>query len=314
MSIAHSTISAPVGADAQAGRRWIYLKLYLGRMVDRMDPLIVRLAGALGRQDHVAQWFFIRYVDEGGIHLRLRVQAIEAQADHVRGRVLHICTGLLNQLHDLPPGDYFPMVATPGFDDELQRVMNPHVDVRIAEAAYEPELEKYGGADAMPAAEAVFAQSTLIAADIIAAEAQGLLSRKSLVPSLMAETYAAILPARNAASFWREYAYYWLNGRSPASDDWRATFFQKGEQLTSENVSVTCYQMPAGGPAQRIVARWRRALDEAIQHVGAIPAAEPEVLCFNFAHLMNNRLGVASLEEAYIATLLEQAALGQAAR
>jgi hypothetical protein len=36
--------------------------------------------------------------------------------------------------------------------------------------------------------------------------------------------------------------------------------------------------------------------------------AKREVLCFNFMHLMNNRLGLSALEEAYMSALLEQQA------
>ena len=291
-------------------RDWLYLKLYLGRAVDRVDRLVIELDRVISQRPDVQGWFFIRYVDEQGIHLRLRVLPAAGARDALREHLVHACATRLSRAYELPAGTYFPMVATPGFEDTLALVTDAHNDVRVIEADYEPETDKYGTGTAMAVAEDLFVASTEIACAILNDEDEGLYARKSLVPALMHETYRAFLPRTDAATFWREYCFYWLGGKSLAAGDWRDTFFAKAAQLDEEGVPVLALEQEDGRPARFQVTRWQQALAHAAQQYAALGSEggdlNPEVLCFNFAHLMNNRLGIASLEEAYMAALIER--------
>lgn len=288
---------------------WVYVKLYLGRAVDRMDRLLIELAGQRVLTGQALQWFYIRYVDQGGVHVRLRAKARPGEREQLSRALVDACADLLAELPGYPPGDYNPMVTMPGFEASLERITAAHNDVTVVEDRYEPETDKYGARPGTDVAETLFYQSSVIAARILQEEEHGRLSRKDLVPLLMHEACEVFIAPDDRASFWREYSYYWLNGRSPAADDWRATFAEKGEELQRRGVPVVARPQRLDAGAGELFAAWRRALREAAAGYEALKGrvdAGAEVLCFNFVHLMNNRLGLAALEEAYMAALLER--------
>ncbi|MEW6703335.1 MAG: thiopeptide-type bacteriocin biosynthesis protein [Pseudomonadota bacterium] len=288
---------------------WVYVKLYLGRAVDRMDRLLIDLASQPVLTGQAQQWFYIRYVDQDGIHVRLRAKARPGEREALARAVMDACADLLAELPGYPPGDYSPMVTMPGFEASLERVTAAHHDVKVVQDRYEPETDKYGARPGIDVAEALFHQSSLIATRILREEEHGRLSRKDLVPLLMHEACETFIAPDDRASFWREYSYYWLNGRSPAADDWRATFAEKAQELQQRGIAVVARPERLDGAARELSAAWRRALREAAAGYQALKGrvdAGAEVLCFNFVHLMNNRLGLAALEEAYMAALLER--------
>ncbi|RJE85820.1 thiopeptide-type bacteriocin biosynthesis protein [Paracoccus onubensis] len=292
---------------------WIFLKIYLGEAVDRMDWMIGEVARMVQREDRqdLAKWFYLRYLDKDGIHIRLRVlPKDQADADRIRTGLIDGIADRLSRINAQPPSDYAPMVTMPGFEEQIEQVTIAHNDVRVLEAVYEPEHDKFGGPEGMPVAETLFWKSSVIAARIIGSEAEGLLSRKSLIPRLMHEVFEAFRPDTDAETFWREYSYYWLGARTPAAEDWRDRFHDKAADLAAEGISPLT---PHGASQQdfaAIAADWRSALDVAARGYHALEGraeVNSEVLTFTFAHLMNNRLGIASLEESYMAALLEQA-------
>ncbi|ETX12950.1 hypothetical protein OCH239_15135 [Roseivivax halodurans JCM 10272] len=299
---------APVTTDPN----WIFLKIYLGEAVDRMDWMIAEVARLSARRDDLRKWFFLRYIDKDGIHVRLRVLPTdEASADTIRADLIDATADRLSRIHAQPPGDYAPMVSLPGFEEQIEQVTAAHNDVRVVEAAYEPEHDKFGGAAGMPIAETLFFRSSEIAARLIELDADGALSRKSLIPRLMHETFEAFRPGTDPATFWREYSYYWLGARTPAAEDWRDRFAEKAADLADDGISPLAPLGAAQGEFDALVSDWRTALDAAAADYAALggqAGINAEVLAFTFAHLMNNRLGIASLEEAYMAALVEQAA------
>lgn len=290
---------------------WFYLKLYIGEAIDRMDGLVIRVGKALSEIEGLDSWFFIRYVDESGFHVRLRVRPRADSYSGVRPGVDKICADALGRLHEFVPSTYYPMVVPPGLEELSRQGSVAHNDVTLVEAQYVPEADKYGGASGVQAAESLFNASSELAVRILSEEAQGLYSRKTVVPLLMAECFRVFPSKAGAGAFWRQYSLYWLGGDIPAADDWRTKFFQKGLSLAEERVEV-CPALGALPIAlQDCLRDWRRALEAAARRyreLGSEAETAPEVLCFNFAHLMNNRLGLSGLEETYMAALLEQRA------
>ncbi len=294
--------------------RWVYVKLYLGRAIDRMDRLLIALAAEPVLTERAQAWFYLRYVDERGIHVRLRALAREGDdAESLLRVVIDMSADRLAELHSYPPGDYSPMVSMPGFEEGLARVTAAHNDTNVAEDRYVPETDKYGARPGMDIAERVFHQSSQLAVQVLQLEERGRLSRKDLVPVLMHDAAEAFIPAADRATFWAEYSYYWLNGRSPAADDWRQTFADKGRELSERGIRLVAPDSQLGPEARGIVTAWRACVKQAAADYAALGRradTTAEVLGFNLVHLMNNRLGLAGLEEAYIAALLERQAQG----
>lgn len=290
---------------------WIYFKLYVGQAIDRMDQLIVRIGETVPRLHGLQSWFYIRYFDDMGVHIRLRARPQPGEKEPLEVQLSQLCANSLNTLHELVPSSYYPMVVPPGMEEAMQRVAEGggHQDVRIVSDRYEPEVDKYGGPLGVAIAEDVFAVSSDIACRVLAAEEAGQHSRKDLIPLFMSESLRLCMPDADPAAFWREYSFYWLGGNTPAAGDWREKFLAKSAELEEQGVAVVPADDTLDEQAAGWVRSWRDALSSAVaryREMAAVVDANPEVLAFNFAHLMNNRLGIASLEEAYMATLLEQ--------
>ncbi|AGT10939.1 thiopeptide-type bacteriocin biosynthesis protein [Paracoccus aminophilus] len=289
---------------------WVYLRLYLGAAMDRMDWLLIEIQKLVNANPRIGRWFYIRYVDDGGIHIRLRAQALPEDAARLSIELNDGVAMILARISSQPPGNYAPMVAAPGYTEQIETLSIAHNDIRLKLTTYEPEYDKFGGPVGMPIAEELFHVSSEIACDLLQAEAVGQLSRKSVLPALMRACFDAFQPQTDPVVFWREYAYYWLGSKTPAAEDWRDRFRRKAEELDASGISTFDPDPRIRALTQPLIARWTEALGQAASAyaaAGTTTDADAEVLTFNIAHLMNNRLGIAVLEEAYIASLLEGA-------
>jgi thiopeptide-type bacteriocin biosynthesis protein len=292
---------------------WIYFKLYLGEAAIKVDSLIVDLARALVAFDRFERWFFLRYIDKGGAHLRVRVQARPGELAETTGAIRQICARSLEKLPTLPVRGHRPMVVPLGAN--MSEPNGPPLEggrrasVRVESEVYEPELDKFGGVEGMAVAEDNFDASSRIAWQLLAAEVEGKASRKTVVPCFMAEAIAAFPPAVGLREFWREVALRWLGGDTPAAREWRDRFLEKGQQLRAEGVSVLAREDQLSPVEAEAVSAWRTALRKAAEGYARVRDrgnATNDVLAFNLNHLMSNRLGLTALEEAYMATLVEQ--------
>jgi thiopeptide-type bacteriocin biosynthesis protein len=299
--------------DPAGVAEWIYLKVYLGQAYDKFDALILEVVPKILALELFERWFFLRYLDEKGVHLRLRFQVPAGNTARLAGPIRGLCEKGLEEVTRLPPADYRPMVLPPGYD--AQRSPSAAATVGIVTEAYEPELEKFGGARGMPIAEALFEASSRIALAVLGDEREGLYSRKTIAPCLMNVVHDAFGPAEGVPRFWRNYSFYWLGGETMAAEDWRARFFEKGTRLREEQVPIVWPEdLPAR--ATQLTQEWRAELQRAATgyaHIEDLGQVTTDILAFNFTHLMNNRLGLISLEEAYLAALLEQRADGDKA-
>jgi len=245
----------------------------------------------------------------------LRARPRRENEEQLKNELSHLCANSLNTLHELVPGTYYPMVVPAGFEEAMQRdgggLGSMPNDVTMMADRYEPEIDKYGGLIGIHFAEDVFQASSEIACRILADETAGRYSRKDLIPLLMSDCVEAFVPDADGAAFWREYSFYWLGGNTPAAGDWREKFFEKSSELAELGIPVVPDLALLPPSARELATRWRDCLGVAAQRyrdMASVVDANHEVLSFNFAHLMNNRLGISSLEEAYMATLLERRA------
>ncbi|MFI7102025.1 lantibiotic dehydratase [Streptomyces sp. NPDC050161] len=124
----------PPGTVHLPGGEWLQLCLYTP--AERHEELLAtQLPPLLGQlPDQVDRWFFLRYQDAAGPHLRLRFHA--------------------------PPsvlaGDLLPLLH-----ERAAALHTGGLTGRVVWDSYDPELERYGGPDAMAAAERVFHADSL---------------------------------------------------------------------------------------------------------------------------------------------------------
>ena len=140
-----STPSAEAGGRRSfpPGSRWLYAKFYAGRVAgdalvrDRLGPLCARLV----EEGAAERWFFVRYEDPHP-HIRLR---LEGEPSGLRERALPL-------LGELAEG-----------------LMERRMSWRLVLDTYEPEVERYGGPEAIDHAHRWFCADSEAAAEALAA-------------------------------------------------------------------------------------------------------------------------------------------------
>lgn len=300
--------------NADAARTDAFLLEVVGPAMDG-----ARLLGQL------ESWFFIRYW-ECGPHLRLRVKNMRPDAyarllAQLRARLPDYC----GDGGDLPAAYPDEMVfERSDVDPGARRWL---AQGSVLEIAYEPELTRYGGVQALAVSERLFAGSAALAMQIIAAApdanvrrtrgllltcaalAAGTRTRASLVAFLrdMQRNWQAILgdvanlneDARNVsltqrARYLALIAHLQGGGEAPEGIA-RAWWLMLQEacgawRQLAEQGQLVC---PANGQAVRDAASLERAIAALID---------------SHIHMMNNRLGLLPEVEYWYARMLELAA------
>lgn len=283
---------------------WIYVRLYSGTVHNGLDRLIVSLGPELRRLPGLCSWFFIRFADTGGTHLRLRAQFATDGADTME----RLCTETLRTLPRQRPFIYSPALRI----SMSEAALDPQPVIRIVRDTYVPETEMFGSGG-MARAEALFHTSSEIALEVLLSEDRGVYSRKSLVLAFMEMARLAFVPELEPQEFWHQYAWCWYAqavGDDPAL--WTG-FDEKAQRLAAQGVLDTALQVPVA--AEFLLARWHTVLAHYAEAYRAdctndIPISR---LAVRFAHLMNNRLGLYPLEDAYYGTLLRSVHAREAA-
>ncbi|PDP87096.1 lantibiotic dehydratase [Glycomyces fuscus] len=143
--------------DRDHGRAWVYARLYCGHAAaDQVVGRAHRLAADLRAAGAADQWFFLRYQDGDGYHVRVRVRPAE-------------------------PG------ARPGVlaavDALGARMSAEGLVSRVVLDEYVPEVARYGGTEGLRAAEGLFTASS----DRVAAALPGLADESARLHQAVAD-------------------------------------------------------------------------------------------------------------------------------
>lgn len=152
---------------------WLFVRLYAGRTASAFDRLVADAIPAVLARGLHERWFFLRYADEGGPHVRLRLR------------------------------------PRPGLGDELAaalEAMAREAGARAAFDVYVPELETFGGTAGIAIAEELFELSSEIAIELVRNEQAGGGARRAHCAELMALVVAAFPPPGVEQRFWSLYA------------------------------------------------------------------------------------------------------------
>jgi thiopeptide-type bacteriocin biosynthesis protein len=284
----------------ETDKRWIYYKIYPGDEA-RTDYLVTGALAEISRLPDARQWFFVHYTDEAGPHLRLRVQA-HRDPGQLQERIRHVLEQALARLPTLPPTSYRPTITpTSGPVVAEPAARSAHLELE----RYQPDVESFGERGVL-IAEHLSCASSEAAVRVLTDEYQQHYSRKTLVPLLMHATGTAFVPDADS-SLWRDYASYWLAYAADHEVEWLPRFTAKADKLRADGVCVVEPDSETPGEAVEVLTAWRAAVAsaaEAFRFVDDDPPRSPQDLAFHFLHLMNNRLGIMPIEEAYFATLI----------
>jgi thiopeptide-type bacteriocin biosynthesis protein len=290
---------------------WLYFKIYVGgagmaHLEHLLAEVVPRALGARG----AAAWFFIRYADEEGVHLRLRIKA-RGDAAEAASCVEQVLWSGTRALGDVTTSSHRPVVSIPGasvLDPWLGKACSP----RVERAEYEPEVETFG-VRGITAAEELFQVSSNIAVRVVQLERARRIDRRTLSPALMAAVPEAFCPAVSRRDFWGAYAHYWVARHRERLAGYRFTelFAEKARKLLERGIPVVPPDDTFEPEARALLSRWRTGLQRAAAAFAARESAlSGHALSFSFIHLMNNRLGAWFLEEVYFARLLAECAAG----
>ncbi|MBV9163695.1 MAG: thiopeptide-type bacteriocin biosynthesis protein [Pseudonocardiales bacterium] len=259
---------------------WLYYRIYPAAGV-HIDSLLVRVLRPVLERLRTdvpgLRWFFLRFIDAGGVHVRLR---------------LHAPLPALEQTEHLLDG---ALVAA----RQPVRGRRPLCD-SFGTHLYAPETEKFGAGVGIRLAEDLFHASSWMVL--------GLLTDDGCTPRV---AYAAAhlldllgtLPMEQQAGFLYHYAWYWAGGPTG-----RTTGFATADAAAYERaarVLVRARQVLASPSSGKVLRRYcvqyRAEMEGPGRH--RVPRTD-YLLLFHHLHLTHNRLGVSVATEAALARAL----------
>ncbi len=288
---------------------WLSYHLYVGRHYELMDELLTGAVTQLRKAYGQHGSFFIRFVDEGGPHVRIRFRVPLAEQKDVDREVMVAATRDLDRLSSLPPSLYVPLVRYEQQAEPFIFSESWDAPVEIRRKAYEPEWDVYGDRGAgMDISEQLFDVSSDLAQEVLALEKAGLPNlRKTLATALADQVLAVLVPERERDEFLNFYASYWLAATS-LEGTIQERSRQKIDELRAAGIAVIADPAQLDPRAAAIISRWEESLKSTVRRyqteTQVFNASQMQKLRFNYLHLMNNRLGINALEEGYLATLM----------
>lgn len=127
-------------SQRRGGESWFYVCIYGARalqddVIRHHLPALLAVAADAGMD----RWFYVRYTDEGGHHVRLRLHGEQDKLSAIGTTVI----------------------------DALMRLQDDRLVGRWVVDDYDPEVERYGGTKAMSAAEQLFAADSEAALQLL---------------------------------------------------------------------------------------------------------------------------------------------------
>lgn len=276
---------------------WLYLKLYPGRL-DLLDALIADVVGPFMTRHGTdsLRWFFLRYYDSAGPHVRLRLY-MEPDAADAALRALDLAPGFVD-LRALRRADS----AVPGMLAPLGGAVSwGEADVVVD--LYEPEWTKWGGALYLPVAERMFERSSVVALDLIKLTRRGWLDRLAIGSAIIGRSLDEVgLLGDERARFLGEHFRWWSGGDSLTAPQRHA--IDNVADAVAGPVRARQGEHWQQGDAAQAISDFTRALAKTLPISN--PEQKPAYLLFHHLHLMLNRVGVSPQEEALLSLIAAQ--------
>lgn len=283
---------------------WLFYRLSPGGP-GRMDAAIggpVRRAARILRDDAGCEsWFFLRYLDDRGPHVRLRVRAVDRDGGDRLAELLEAdLHPALEELAGREPHERRPLLPTP---KRLALGRGEHLG--LEHDVYEPEWRKYGGAEGVAIAEELFRVSSnvVLAVD---GERLGSADRAALALTLMTAAGDAALPLDERQEFWRRYAGWWTGEQRGLQHGARlAAIVGRAADQVGATLRRAATVMWGAGRVRAAADLYAWGIQSMLGEARArrVRLGVPH-LAFHHIHMTNNRLGMTLIEEALLAAVL----------
>ncbi|MBV8688178.1 MAG: thiopeptide-type bacteriocin biosynthesis protein [Alphaproteobacteria bacterium] len=287
---------------------WICWHLFYHSNQDAILAEAVKpLVDELDAGGHLSGFFFLRYWD-GGPHLRLRFRpAAAAFAPALVERVESALRAGVRETPSTAPIDAVTYARMAGHLGRAEGVEAESLrpDNLLERRDYVPETGKYGEGAGMACAERIFSASSRAALDSLVrrpdrrgAIGAGLLAMLSGLSALGHDAASAKAFLARYAGFWGEHAKT-VQGEA----------VRHGAVTAAPALAEVAQAILGGGRIPGPLAGWARALSGAREALGLRPGVEPDArrdfLATNYFHTHNNRLGLLTLDEAYLGRLAD---------
>lgn len=281
---------------------WLFYLIYPGRF-EALDLILREIVApsvdCARAMIGIEQWFYLRYFDERGPHLRLRFKGDAESISALQQAVDDLLSRELPRITRTSPQPMRGLLPLPYPVDTFDHVGYEY-------GMYEPEYEKYGGHTGVAIAEGFFhISSEIVLKMMLKQENLNMLSRALIALLLMHGAAKEALPEQQRDAYWERYSQYWLGGEGSAASRRMDTVIAAA-QRRGDGVSRACTQLLLEEGIPDLVATYqagvRDALSKAQQAGITVPSAG---LCFHYMHLTNNRLGISPWDEGYLARLAQ---------
>ncbi|MER5639340.1 thiopeptide-type bacteriocin biosynthesis protein [Kitasatospora sp. NPDC002227] len=278
-----------------ADHTWLYLKLYPGRL-DLLDAAALDVVAPLAEEvgAEASCWFFLRYFDTAGPHLRLRFHTGRERADRLAARRPELL-GRLAALAGRSERRWLPV-----FPDLPMGPGGGRPDLRLD--LYEPEYAKWGGQRQLAVAERGFQASSETVLELLAAADGDPHRRLALGVLIVRQLLAALgLTGRQQRDFLAAHYQWWSGARNPDPRLHQEQLLQEAHQRLLGAVLAATDQLAADQATSGSVHRLCAGMVTAVTAAG--PPHKPLYLAFHHLHLALNRLGIVPTEEAVVSLL-----------
>ncbi|MBU2661043.1 thiopeptide-type bacteriocin biosynthesis protein [Bacillus cabrialesii] len=284
-------------------KEWVFYSIYVPR-AEYLENIIINIVTPIVKQVkdsvQVHKWFFIRYIDMQGPHIRLRFLVNEDDIDIVEEITEeHLHRNLSKVLAE-------PL-------SEMSRLLPVKTDTRSFESGfqqeeYEPEYEKYGGVQGVHIAEDIFQSSSELVLSLLNDPGFKDNDRFDFALFLMNKTAEhASLSADQARDLWESMLHHW-SGADYTEGITYKTKLEEAAEKRIDVINVVIEKMHSNPFVIKLTEGYQKILQRAfsqIQESEKIRTSHSH-LSFHYIHMMNNRLGVWPIEEAYLGALLAQ--------
>jgi thiopeptide-type bacteriocin biosynthesis protein len=300
-----SQLEMPPGAEPEWHAWHLHLSSPARSMHDRVildvvEPVVAAVAPS--------GFFFMRYW-QAGPHVRLRMRGLTHEsARRAESMLTERLAAAVELQEDEEPLDLAQFglqaasLATAGEQGNVLPVEALHA-AGVYRSAYEPELDRYGGAGLMPMTEQLFELSSRAVLDMLH-QAPGLWTRADWAATAIAAAALALSGPEirrafcaHGVEFWRDYC---ANLGFPAKviDQVIRSGERNGDRLTKQ--SAVLFRRAERGPVEawahairRAVPAWRESLP--------LPGGRATALSVlaSHVHMVHNRLGLVPHEEMF---------------
>ncbi|MEU9003197.1 thiopeptide-type bacteriocin biosynthesis protein [Streptomyces sp. NPDC059982] len=271
---------------------WWYVRAYPGHpdLMDEATRVLIPWLVDRAAEENAPAWFFTRYWDMSGHHLRLRLTCSADGVDRVHDRL----TELVGLLHSL---------GRPAAAERLVPRSVPQGLPQVKQARcclYAPELAKYGGSSGVARAEELFTVSSRWYVDHRIGHLTPLFDRAALAVRYMSTLVRAALPEAARTDFWTAHRRQWgpqLRMAAPAHNELRHLLSRaaKGSGAVTKRLDAHLLE---GVEAQ--VEEVVRTLDLAAADQNPVPRT---ALMLNYLHMDLNRWGFVPAEESLLGVI-----------